>query len=114
MTGGDTGEDDEAGCRIQERRAISREMVSLCDNLRARAPSRLDHITLTAGAAALAVATNTLWIPFRPKASSPRNADGRPAQVVDVTLTRRAAARLQLATISHETLDSRARTRAYS
>jgi hypothetical protein len=36
------------------------------------------------------------------------------AQIADVTLTRRAAGRLQLGTVSRETLDSRARTRAYS
>jgi len=35
------------------------------------------------------MATNTLWVPFRPKASSSHSADGRPAQVVDVTLRRR-------------------------
>jgi hypothetical protein len=42
-----------------------------CDNLRARVANRHYDVTLTAGAAALAVATNTLWAPFRPKASSP-------------------------------------------
>jgi hypothetical protein len=36
----------------------------------------------------LAVATNTRWVPFGHKASAPHSADGRPAQVVDVTLTR--------------------------
>jgi hypothetical protein len=34
------------------------------------------------------MATNTIWIPFRPKASLPHSADGRPAQVVEVTLRR--------------------------
>jgi hypothetical protein len=47
----------------------------------------------------LALATNTHWVPFLPKASSPHGADGRPAQIADVTLTRRAAGRLKLATI---------------
>jgi hypothetical protein len=55
----------------------------------ARAANRLNHVTLTPGAAALAVAASTLWVPFRPKASSPHSADGRPAQIVDVTLRRR-------------------------
>ena len=36
----------------------------------------------------MAVATNTRWVPFGHKASAPHSADGRPAQVVDVTLTR--------------------------
>ena len=35
------------------------------------------------------MATDTLWVSFRPQASSPRSADRRPAQVVDVTLRRR-------------------------
>ena len=38
-------------------------------HLRARAPIRLDHVTLTTGAAALAVAS--LWVPFRPEAVRP-------------------------------------------
>jgi hypothetical protein len=55
-----------------------------CDSLRARAANRLDHVTLTPGAAALAVATDTLWVPLKqPRPTAP---DGRPAQVVDVTL----------------------------
>ena len=33
-------------------------------------PRRFDHVTLTRGAAALAVATSTLAVPFRPEASS--------------------------------------------
>ncbi len=66
---------------------------------RARAANRLDRIALTPGAAALALAINTHWVPFLPKASSPHGADGRPAQIADVTLTRRAAGRLKLATI---------------
>jgi hypothetical protein len=53
------------------------------------AKNRLDHVTLTPGAAALAVAADTLWVRFRPQASSPHRSDGRPAQVVDVTLRRR-------------------------
>ena len=38
------------------------------------------------GAAALAVATDTLWVPFGTKQPRPTAPDGRPAQVVDVTL----------------------------
>jgi hypothetical protein len=34
------------------------------DSRRDRAANRLDHVTLTPGAAALAVATDTLWVPF--------------------------------------------------
>ena len=59
------------------------------DSLHARAANRLDHVTQAPGAAALAMATNTIWVSFRPKASLPRSADGRPAQVVEVTLRRR-------------------------
>ena len=54
-----------------------------CDSLRARAANRLDHVTLTPGAPASAVATDTLWVSFRPRASSPRSADRRLAQVVE-------------------------------
>jgi len=36
----------------------------------ARASHSLENVTLTRGAAALAMATNTLWFPFRPEASS--------------------------------------------
>ena len=54
-----------------------------CDSLRARAANQLDHVTLTPGAPASAVATDTLWVSFRPRASSPRSADRPPAQVVE-------------------------------
>ena len=94
----------------------------------------------------MAVATNTLWVPLRPKASSPHStgwtacagrrchakAAVRPVELCSnwVTAEEQIArvaiwtginikwsertGRLQLATISRETLDSRARTRAYS
>jgi hypothetical protein len=35
--------------------------LAICDSRRDRAANRLDHVTLTPGAAALAVATDTLW-----------------------------------------------------
>ena len=38
------------------------------------------------GAAALAVATDTLWVPVGTKQPRPTAPDGRPAHVVDVTL----------------------------
>ena len=57
------------------------------DSRRDRAANRLDHVTLTPGAAALAVATDTLWVPLRAQSQPrPTAPDGRPAQVVDVTL----------------------------
>jgi hypothetical protein len=60
--------------RIQERARESLKShgrwVANCDSLCARAPIRLDHVTLRSGAAALTVATNAFWVPFRPKASS--------------------------------------------
>jgi hypothetical protein len=37
--------------------------------LRHRAANRLDHVTLTPGATALAVATDTLWVPSGTKAN---------------------------------------------
>jgi hypothetical protein len=43
------------------------------DSRRDRAANRLDHVTLTPGAAALAVATDTLWVPFGHKATSPHS-----------------------------------------
>src|ERR1700704_1953901 len=51
-------------------RPLRRRNLSNCDSLCAHAANPLDHVTLTAGAAALAVA-NTPWVPFCPKASSP-------------------------------------------
>ena len=83
----------EAGGRIDRGARASLKShgrrLANCDSLRARAANRLDHVTLTPGAPASAVATDTLWVSFRPQASSPRSADRRPAQVVDVTLRRR-------------------------
>ena len=78
-----------ARVRATRESKVSPEMVAHCDSRRDRAANRLDHVTLTPGAPASAVATDTLWVSFRPKASSPHSADGRPAQVVDVTLRRR-------------------------
>jgi hypothetical protein len=60
----------------------------------------------------LAVATDTLWVPFGTKQPRPTAPDGRPAQVVDVTLRLRFdPLSTVVATISRETLDSRARAR---
>ncbi len=46
--------------------ADKNELAVFCDSLRARLLSKFDYVTLTLGAAALAVATNTLAVPFRP------------------------------------------------
>jgi hypothetical protein len=82
-----------SGTRARTRARASlkshRRWLAHCDSRRDRAANRLDHVTLTPGAAALALATDTLWVPFGPKASSTLSADGRRAQVVDVTLRRR-------------------------
>ena len=57
-----------------ERVLLSRqtdEVIDIVDDgLARRDARRSDHVTLTRGAAALAVATSTLAVPFRPKASS--------------------------------------------
>ena len=50
-----------------------RRWLAHCDSRRDRAANRLDHVTLTPGAAALAVATDTLWVPFGHKATSPHS-----------------------------------------
>ena len=50
-----------------------RRRLARCDNRRDRAANRLDHVTLTPGAAALAVATDTLSVPFGHKATSPHS-----------------------------------------
>jgi len=59
--------------RVRARESLSIKShgrwLANCDSLRGRAANRLDYVTLTPGAAALAVATNTLWVPFRPTAS---------------------------------------------
>jgi hypothetical protein len=59
-----------ARTRARESLKSHGRWVANCDSLCARAPIRLDHVTLRSGAAALTVATNAFWVPFRPKASS--------------------------------------------
>jgi hypothetical protein len=90
MTGGDTGEGDEGGCRIQERahvraRESLKSHVRWLDNCDSSTRGRLAACHANARCNRSSVATTTLWS-LQPKASSPRNADGRPAQVVDVRL----------------------------
>ena len=48
---------------------------------------RFDHVTLMRGAAALAVATNTLAVLLRESRLQPHSALGNPCQVVAVTLS---------------------------
>src|SRR3954470_8966853 len=69
--------------------AISRacpDRNSQFDSRHAPAANQIDHVTLRPGAAALAVATDTLSVLFGTKQPRFTAPDGRPAQVVDVTL----------------------------
>jgi len=56
------------------------------DSRHAPAANQIDHVTLRPGAAALAMATNTLRVFLRSPSKLGSQRDGRPAQVVDVTL----------------------------